>query len=152
MTQDSTATLYLAANAYTSAATDAQNSFTDAFVDVELDDLTTGGLPVGPNWSGTLYASSGDGSPSQIESGDGSPSPSSITIQLYLPAGDYQMFAYTTVGAEANNPISSYEGAFAEAYLSDIQAVVPEPATLIIWSLLGGLGITIGRRCKRKAA
>jgi hypothetical protein len=29
---------------------------------------------------------------------------------------------------------------------------VPEPATFIIWSLLGGLGITIGRRCRRKAA
>jgi hypothetical protein len=30
--------------------------------------------------------------------------------------------------------------------------VVPEPSTLIIWSLLGGLGIAIGRRCRRKAA
>ena len=31
-------------------------------------------------------------------------------------------------------------------------ATVPEPSALIIWSLLGGLGITIGRRCGRKAA
>jgi len=29
---------------------------------------------------------------------------------------------------------------------------VPEPSTLIIWSLLGGLGITIGWRRRRKAA
>jgi len=29
---------------------------------------------------------------------------------------------------------------------------VPEPATLIIWSLLGGLAVTIGWRCRRRAA
>lgn len=36
--------------------------------------------------------------------------------------------------------------------LAEGPSCIPEPATLIIWSLLGGLGITIGRRCRRKPA
>jgi Domain of unknown function (DUF4114) len=30
--------------------------------------------------------------------------------------------------------------------------VVPEPFSVIIWSLLGGLAITVGQSCRRKAA
>jgi hypothetical protein len=134
LTQDSTATLYLAANAYTSAAVAAQGSYTSDLADAELDSVATG-IPVytGSNWT-ALYASSGDGL-SQIQLGDGSLSPSSsTTTQLYLPAGTYQMFAYTTVSAETQNPISTHEGAFAEAYLYDIQPV-PEPASLAVWGL-----------------
>ena len=55
---------------------------------------------------------------------------------------------------------SSY-GAFGNSTLYEHQTTgfrvvsseaVPEPATLIIWSLLGGLGIAIGRWRRRKAA
>ncbi len=37
-------------------------------------------------------------------------------------------------------------------FLDDVsvQATIPEPATLIIWSLLGGLAIAVGRRLHRK--
>ena len=31
-------------------------------------------------------------------------------------------------------------------------SVIPEPSTLVIWSLLGGIGITVGRWRRRKAA
>ena len=35
--------------------------------------------------------------------------------------------------------------------VAETETTVPEPATIIIWSLLGALAITVGRRRRRRA-
>jgi hypothetical protein len=52
---------------------------------------------------------------------------------------DYVVFSYD------GNASVSYEYDYTPA------AVVPEPTTIIVWSLLGGLAIAFGRWRKRKA-
>jgi hypothetical protein len=47
------------------------------------------------------------------------------------------------------SPTSGTDGVYIDNF--DVSGAVPEPATIIIWSLLGGLGLVIGWRRKRAA-
>lgn len=70
----------------------------------------------------------------------------SFSTTLTLGVGDHIDF---TVGKGSNNYFNDTTGL--DATLTS--ATVPEPTTLAIWSLLGGIGLVFGhRRRKRKAA
>ena len=76
------------------------------------------------------------------------------------PVGDFQFQVFLAVDVPGNglkigdntitDNVTIYGGYWWGYQYSAVNT--PEPATIVIWSLLGGLGITIGRRCRRKAA
>jgi hypothetical protein len=68
--------------------------------------------------------------------------PYSFESQLFLTAGE-------TVDFVVSNP---FNGGCLTQLSATISSSVPEPATLLIWSLLGGCGIAIGRWRRKRAA
>ena len=71
--------------------------------------------------------------------------------------GDGTTASYTaTSGMDNANDYIVFNNRWAgsyEAYLDEVTvSAIPEPSTLIIWSLLGAIGITIGWWSRRRKA
>jgi hypothetical protein len=67
----------------------------------------------------------------------------------------YQQFSATVVGTGSDTLEFICANDPSETYLDDVSltsTTVPEPTTLIVWSVLGGLGLAVARWRKRKAA
>jgi hypothetical protein len=75
------------------------------------------------------------------------PAPGTITAQGDLPIGTYCLQVWDAINGN-DYPVS----APGSATFTVEAAAVPEPATIIIWSLLGGLGLAVAHWRRRKAA
>jgi hypothetical protein len=57
-----------------------------------------------------------------------------------------------TIGLRVSDGNNGYAFGSFDVTADSPNSSIPEPSTLIIWSLLGSLSIVFGRRCRRKAA
>ena len=64
-----------------------------------------------------------------------------------LVFGDHNMFADSYINSSDNLLLATNMVAWAST-----QSAVPEPTTLAIWSALGGLGMMVAARRRRRAA
>jgi len=96
----------------------------------------------------------------------GSSASDTFTLEGYLGSGLVETITvplntinvWTTIALTQNVDEVRWSGAgggfhpYGIDNLNWTSAAVPEPSTIVIWSLLGALGITFGRLRRRKAA
>jgi len=70
----------------------------------------------------------------------------------YVPVGGEDYLHFDNARGGEWNDCSDYPGYVPGFYVEFGGGVIPEPSTLIVWSLLGALGITVGWWRRRRKA